>query len=173
MNPWVVTIGGGLILTWVIDFIRSEKIFSTFVVIISWVWKKIVVFLNLEIKMWWLLIATMIIVVGLYVVMRILDAKQQESNEADFLKYTTDSILDFKWRWQWSKDTLDNKYDVSDLHPICPKCGTPLVESHGGYSEKYECLRCKYTSNKRLPDFNHVKMMIRDNVERKYFNKDV
>ena len=172
MNPWAVTIGGGLILTWIIDIIRSEKIFSTFVVVISWVWKKIVIFLNIEITMWWILIGIIIIIASLYIVMRILYAKQQKSNEPNFLTYTTDNILDFKWRWQWSKDLWD-KYGVSNLQPICPKCGTPLVESYGGYSVKYECLRCKYTSNKSLPDLNHVKMMIHDNVERKYFNKDV
>lgn len=53
--------------------------------------------------------------------------------------------------------------------PICLQCDTLLVENTCGYGGKDKCLRCGDGYSKPLPDFEHVKMLIRDNVWRKYF----
>ena len=81
-------------------------------------------------------------------------------------------ILGYKWRWTWEKDVY-GKYYVDELQPICSRCETPLVRNFYGYGAIYKCLRCEEGYSKQLPEFDHVKMLISDNVRRKYFAEDV
>ena len=90
------------------------------------------------------------------------------TDKPKFLEYTQDTILGYMWRWNWQKN-IYGQYDIENLCPVCSRCNTPLVESFSGYREKYKCLRCEMVYSKELPEFAHVKMLISDNVRRKYF----
>lgn len=170
MNPWTVSVGSGLIVllvTVIIDIVTTEKIFSTIKKILMAIWRLLLVFLNFEIKVWWLLIGIVVLLIALWGTEH-LASKQSTPTEPEFLKYTQDTILDYKWKWTWEKDSY-GKYNIEQLHPICSYCETPLVDNPSGYGGRYTCLRCTNGTNRPLPDFNHVKMMISDNVRRKYF----
>ena len=171
MNPWTVGIGTGLILlvvTVAVDLITAVNIFSTLKNVIITIWKWILVFLNFELKVWWVLagLATVILVLNEYV--KYSNKKQQQVNKPPFLDYTKADILGYKWKWYWKKDVY-GKYVIEDLHPVCGKCETPLVENLYGYGGRYKCLRCNEGYGNPMPDLDHVKMMISDNVRRRYF----
>lgn len=74
-NPWVLGIGttviGGVLLSLLLDWIQGIDWLSTFKNIMRFIFNGVVSFLNFEIKVWWLLIAIAIIVVGLFVVAKI------------------------------------------------------------------------------------------------------
>lgn len=74
-NPWVLGIGttviGGVLLSLLLDWIQGIDWLSTFKNVMRFIFNGVVFFLNFEIKVWWLLIAIAIIVVGLFVVAKI------------------------------------------------------------------------------------------------------
>lgn len=171
MNPWTVGIGTGLILlvvTVAVDLITAVKIFSTLKNVIVTVWKWILAFLNFELKIWWVLAGLAIVVFALNEYLKYIDKKQQEENKPPFLDYTKADILGYKWKWYWKKD-MYGTYTVDNLHPVCNRCETPLVDNYHGYGGRYKCLRCDEGYVKPMPDFKHIEMMIKDNVRRKYF----
>ena len=126
--------------------------------------------MNYRIKVWWLLLGVIVLICIFSLFVMYLDHTQPTSNK-EFLEYTQDTILDYKWKWNWQKD-IYGKYCVENLYPVCSRCDTPLVENFYGYGGKYKCLRCKEGYSKPLPDFENVKMLIHDNVRRKYFPND-
>ncbi len=169
MNPWTIAIGSGLtvlLVTIVIDLITAERIFSTIAAILSSVWNGVFAFLNLKLKVWWVITGIAALVFALYIWSKYLDSKKIVQKDPPFLEYTKDYILGYQWRWTWEK-TLYGKYDIENLHPICSECETPLTCACG-YGQLH-CLRCNKTYQKALPDNNEVKVLISDNVRRRYF----
>lgn len=177
MNPWTISLGSGLVVLLVtvvidvIDVFTAEKIFSTIKKILVAIRAALLYFLYLEIKVWWLSVGIAILILTLWIWTKRLDSKQSAPAEPKFLEYTQDIILEYRWKWTWKKDYF-GKYSIDQLHPICAHCGTPLVDSQSGYGGRYTCLRCKNGTNRPLPDFKHVKIMISDNVRRRYFPND-
>lgn len=174
MNPWTVTIGGGLVLSIISvinDIINKEKIFSTIGTILSMIYETVLAILNYRIKVWWLLIGVIVLIFILFLFVKYLDFSQATSDKPEFLKYTNDTILGYKWKWNWQKDVY-GKYCVENLCPICSRCDTPLVENFCGYGGRYKCLRCEEGYSRTMPEFDNVKMLIHDNVRRKYFPND-
>ena len=175
MNPWTVTIGGGLVVSVfsiIYDVISKEQVFSTMRIIFIRARNIIVMILNFNIKVWCLLLGVAGLILVLWLYIKYLEHNSPKHNEPPFLEYVQDVILEYKWRWTWKKDFY-GKYYVDELHPICSRCGTPLVEDFHGYGAIYKCLRCQEGYNKRLPELDNVKMLISDNVRRKYFTEDV
>lgn len=172
MNPWTVTIGGGLILSVILsvinDFVKKEQVFSTINTILSTICKVLLEILNYRIKVWWLLVGIIILILIIFIFVRYLDYTHRNSIEPEFLEYTQDIILGYTWKWNWQKD-IYGKYYIENLCPICSQCHTPLIEELIGYGIHYKCLRCNREYYENMPDFDNVKMMIADNVRRKYF----
>lgn len=172
MHPWIVGIGTGtvvLILTILVDLITAVKIFSTIKKVSAAICKAVLGFLNYNLKVWWVLISVAVVVFGLYLFDKYIEyeQKQKENNKPPFLEYTHDLILDYEWKWVWERK-YDGTYSVEMLHPVCKKCATPLSNSDIGFG-RYICLRCKAEYRQPLPREGDVKMMIRDNVRRKYY----
>ena len=146
MNPWTVTIGGGLILSTIIsvinDFIKKEQVFSSIRMILSTTYKTFLAILNYRIRVWWLLLGVIILIFIFILFVMNLDHIQTTSSKPEFLEYTQDIILGYKWKWNWQKD-IYGKYCIENLCPICSRCDTPLVENFNGYGGKYKCLRCE------------------------------
>ena len=122
-------------------------------------------FLNFEIKVWWLLIAIAIIVVGLFVVAKI-SGSQSNNIHPTFLQYTKDYMLGYSWEWTYSK-MYDRKYTISNLHPVCTKCGMRLKQG-GLYGTEMECLRCNTTQNWEDSVAYDAQLLIEDNIRKNY-----
>ena len=169
-NPWTIGIGTAVfsfLLTVFYDLIKQKPILSTIENIFNAIGNGIWSFLNFDLKIWWILIGVAIVILALWLYSKYLDTKKE--TPPLFLEYTKDEILDFKWEWEWVKN-YSGKYEAQNICPICKKCGTPLVRKRFGDVYGLECLRCGQMENQELPDEGYIKMMIHDNVKRKYFD---
>lgn len=163
LNPWVVTVGGGivlLVLPGIWDWIQKEKLFTTLKNIISFAWNLMARFLNLQIRVWWLLLA---IAVGILVLWIIAKIGKQESSELDFLKYTEDRFSQWKWSWNWEQG-YNKKWHVENLTAHCPQCDTRM--QHDTYEICFRCPRCGFESRDVLQNSNQVEAVIHDNLLR-------
>ena len=83
MNPWVVTTGSGLIVfivtiivTIIIDVITATKIFSTIGNLFVYIWKAFIIFMNFELKVWWVLIGIILFTLFLYLLAIYIDYQE-------------------------------------------------------------------------------------------------
>lgn len=168
-NPWVITIGstviGGVLLSFVLDWIKGVDWLSTLKTVVDCIVKAIVAFLNFELKVWWVLVAIALLLIALAIYSKVLDAKEKDK-PIPFLDYTSDFILDYSWEWDYEK-TSDGKYTIAHLHPVCSNCGMTLKQD-GRYGTQVRCLRCNTKmqwDNSYLYDAN---LLIEDNIKKKY-----
>ena len=102
-NQWVVGVGVGIILavfSWICDWIQKKEFLTTLKTIIGFLWNLIIGFLNLQLRVWWLLVAIAVVILVLWIIAKV---KEQEPNEPDFLKYTEDYFIQWKWSWSWNR----------------------------------------------------------------------
>jgi len=168
-NPWVLGIGttviGGIILSFVLDWIKGVDWLSTLKAVVKFIVDSIIAFLNFELKVWWVLVAIALIVVALIIIAKSLDAKEK-SIPIPFLSYTKDFVLGYNWEWEYSK-TYDRKYTISNLHPVCSKCGMLLKQS-GMYGQEMKCLRCNTTKKWEDHYLTDAQLLIEDNIKKRF-----
>lgn len=168
-NPWMLGIGttviGGVLLSFVMDWINKVDWLSTLKAVISFIAKAVIAFLNYELKVWWVLVAIAVLFVLLVIYVKILDAKPN-SNPTAFLSYRTDFVLGYSWEWDYEK-SYDGKYTISNLHPVCSECGMRLKRG-GPYGLAMECLRCNTTQTWTASCLTDARMLIEDNIKKKY-----
>ena len=153
----------GLILpTVLIDLFKSKPILTTIWWVITIVWKGLLNLLNLDLKLWWVLLGLTVLFLGLYIYVRIYEAINSDKHKAPFLKYTQDTFCGWKWSWTWERQ-YNGKFDIENLHSICSKCDTPLV------IDRFltpVCPRCNFRPSTPCPDIDTVKILIHDNVRK-------
>lgn len=163
MNPWVVTVGGGIILLGVSgiwDRIQKKEFLTTLKTIIGFLWNLIIGFLNLQLRVWWLLVAIAIIVFALWIVVKI---KEQAHSEPKFLKYTEDRFIQWKWSWNWERG-YNKKWHVINLAAHCPQCNTRMYSDDLEF--RFRCPRCRYESRVVHQNSSEVEAVIYDNLLR-------
>jgi len=168
-SPWGVSIGTALfsfLLTVGYDVLKEKPILSTIVSIIDAVRLFIIRLMNYQLRVWWVLLGLLFVVIILYIITKAFSVKDSNSQVPSFMNYTTDNISGWDWSWDWEKG-YDGKYGVVNLHPVCPKCSTPLIQERD-YSSTAKCLRCDFTENRSVPNFEHITMLIYDNVKRSH-----
>ena len=169
-NPWVLTIGstviGGVLLSFVMDWINKVDWLSTLKVVLRFIGNAIVAFLNFELKVWWLLVALALLFVALLIYIKILDTKQKNA-PIPFLSYTKDSVLGYSWEWEYRK-TSDGRYTINNLHPVCSRCGMILRQGHTVYGMEMKCLRCNTTNKWEDYYLTDAQMLLEDNIKKRY-----
>lgn len=170
-SPWVIALTPtfiGFILTVVYDMLKGKQVLSTIVYILKAIWIGIISFLNLNFKVWWLLVGVAAIVFILWIAVKIYLVINEEPT---FMKYTKDTIHGWNWEWDWRKNYY-GKYEIGNLHPVCDSCGTALTSKHD-YQNNLYCVRCGNIYNgMNLPDENHIKLYISDSVNRGLIPED-
>lgn len=168
-NPWVIAIGstvvGGVLLTFVNDWIKEIKWLSTLKAVIVFISNAVIAFLNFEIKVWWLLVAIAVLFALLLIYVKVLDAKEKNT-PIPFLSYTTDSVLGYTWEWEYEQG-YDGKYSISNLHPVCSKCGM-ILKQGGSYGLQMRCIRCNTTKDWKSDHLTEARMLIEDNIKKRY-----
>ena len=90
MNPWTVTIGGGLVLSVlsvIYDLIKKERVFSTISIIFTHARNIVVMILNFNIKVWWLLLGIVVLIFVFWLYIKYLEHTSPKQNEPPFLMY--------------------------------------------------------------------------------------
>ncbi|MBQ7784824.1 MAG: hypothetical protein IJ381_01560 [Clostridia bacterium] len=169
-NPWVVTVGSSVIfagLTAVYDYAQKRKVFTTLWWLLSSAFKWVIKILNVELRFWWVLVFAAVIALGVYLISH---SKGPELPKIpEFIEYTEEMYGGWKWEWDWEKN-YEGKWDAVNLRAHCPKCDTPM--RHNARETEFRCPRCgKHTFLNQRMISKDVRVVILDNVNRKYFKK--
>jgi len=151
----------GTLLTLVVDVIKKADIFSTLKSVFFALWRCIINFLTFEVKVWWIIITLILLFLVLWIAVKIADKK--ELSKPEWMKYTEDHFVDWKWSWKWEKNYLGS-YQVSNLVAHCPKCDTPM--RHDDYDTAFHCPRCKFESRRHSDNRNDIMVVIYDNADK-------
>lgn len=167
-NPWVLGIGttviGGVLLSFVMDWINKVDWLSTLKAALQFIGNAILAFLTLELKVWWVLVAFAFLFAAFVIYTKILDTKQKNT-PMTFLSYKKDSVLGYTWEWEYTK-TYDGKYAINNLHPVCSECGMILKKEYEGIGMRMKCLRCN-TSQLWEEHYRYdAQMLIEDNIKK-------
>jgi len=173
-NPWTIGIGttlvGGVSTTIIVDFFSKASIWSTMKIVLNAIWVGLTAFLDFNIKVWWLLIAIVVLLTLLLFYAKYQDAKER-NRRPPFWDYTNDTIKGFSWEWEW-KRSYGNTFNIDGLHPVCSKCNTPLMytDSYGYYPE-LKCPRCNTIINYNPRVESETRVIIRDNAKKGCYKK--
>lgn len=168
-NPWVLGIGttviGGVLLSFVTDWIKGINWLSTLKTATKCIINVAGIFLNYELKVWWVLVS--IAVVGLILIIVKIFESKLKNDTPDFLNYTGDYVLGFMWEWDYTK-TYDGRFTISNLRPVCSKCGMRLKQGYTGYGMEMKCLRCNASHSWEDHYRTDARMLIEDNIKKNY-----
>ena len=171
-SPWTISIGStllGSLLTVLYDALKGKHVFSTIKAIFTTLYNWIVIFLNFRIKVWWILLALVALAVGYLILFH--NKREQSDERPAFLDYTSDRFSKWKWSWEWRFNTLEKKWQVNDLRPLCPKCDTPMLTDR--FESFFKCPRCKYSSGyEKVEKSYEVEAVIIDNINRRSKNSE-
>lgn len=161
-SPWAISIGTAIfsfILTTIYDYSKSKPVFSTIMGILLSIWNGMILVLNFNIKVWWL-----IIVISVTILVIIL--KKKEIIKPDFCNYKEDKFRIWRWSWEWKFNYSEKVWFISNLTAHCPNCDTSLIEYNNIYEQGVECPRCNYKSDFQCEEPYKIERVILDNIEK-------
>ena len=171
-NSWVLGIGttviGGVLLSFVLDWIKGVDWLSTLATVARFLVNTLITFLNFELKVWWVLIAVALVAIVMFIIAKVLDAREKSSTPA-FLNYTKDFLCGYTWEWNYTK-SYDGNYTISNLHPVCSKCGMSLKQD-GPLGLEMKCLRCNTTQGWNSTYLTDAQLFIADNIKKECSQK--
>jgi len=170
-SPWTISLGTAvfsMFLAMIYDYLIKNPFLSTIIEVVKWVSNKIILILNYEIKVWWILCAILAIVI----VIVFINLKRGKIIKPDFYNYRKDTLKDWTWTWDWQYDSKSRKWDIINLIVRCPSCDTPMYNIYNGYYFDFKCPRCDYNTKTNNVDIrNDVKIIIKSNIEKKIYKK--
>ncbi len=173
-SPWtisLVTAIFSLLLTMGYDYSKNEPILSTVWNIIKWIWHIIIVILNFDLKVWWILIALLVFIIFVYVFDKY---NNSETFKPDFYSYREDKLKKWRWTWNWKWSNSKKAWVISNLSAHCPNCDTPMIEHSSIYGLSFDCPRCEFSANdSECEEPYKIERIILDNIDRKRKNNNV
>jgi hypothetical protein len=171
MSPWtisIVTTIFGVLLTILYDFLKDKPILTTIIFIFITIRDSILFVLNINLRLWWIILLIIIILVLLY----FKKINKIEPIPPDYTSYRSDKFKKWEWSWNWRYDNSKNIWVINDLTAYCPNCGTPLSIYYDYIQNIAECPRCEYkVYGNECEDPEKIEKIIIDNVKRKINNK--
>ena len=169
-SPWTVAIATVImtpIVSFIFDIVKDKPIFSTIWGWIVWLWNLIISFLNLNIKVWWLIIGIGVIIFILWIISNI--NNEPKKSLPDFLEYKRGTLKKWTWGWEWEFDHYKKKWHVSDMHACCPQCNTRLMEGFTHNPDK--CPRCDFYASYYFENKKEIEYLILDNIDKGNYPK--
>lgn len=122
--------------------------------------------LNYKIKVWHTLLISGIVI---YTIWRFYKVKKEHNSHLD---YTSDTINNIKWTWEWYND--NNCWDIRNIYPVCENDNTTLnigrkIENSGNLEFEHECPICYTKIKYSNTDYEMVLMSISDNIKKKIY----
>ncbi len=169
-NPWTVTIIGGSIAgtlsSLIVDLVKGVNFFSTLYNLIVSTYNWLIIFLNFDLKIWWILIG-IIILIGILFLLTNKKSLNDNESSMNFLKYNNDFINNYSWKWSYDYNSISKKYQLGKTFLLCSKCNTKMYESGLAYANYFECPRCQTKTHFNAQnDINNIRRIISDNIER-------
>ena len=158
-KDYKIAIFGGIIAilsSGVYDYIKEKPILSSLKKLFIWIWENI---FDFELKVWQIL-AGLILIAAIYSIVKASRAEEK----AKFTDYRRDVIHGTEWTWGWQDNFLENKWEVTNITPLCEKCGTRMkTESGYGPELTAKCPRCENRKS-GLKDRGTIEALIIDNI---------
>jgi hypothetical protein len=124
-RKWYWAALGTILLTIVSDSIAEKTkeipILNNVVFFFRWLYRKVAKFLNLEVKMWVIIVFFLLAYLIWSWSKRL--AKYSAPPPA-FYNYTSDRFHNWTWKWNWQK--LPEGWKIKDLAPYCTQCDVEL-----------------------------------------------
>lgn len=167
-SSWAISIGTAIfsfVLTVIYDYSKNKPIFSTILQILKNLYNFILLVLNFNIKVWWLILGIIVIIAIIYLVINL---KQEENIKPDFYDYREGKFKFWRWSWNWKFNYSENAWSISNLTAHCPNCDTPLINRSNFHGPSYECPRCNFRAiDSQCDEHEKIELIILDNIERK------
>lgn len=165
--PWI----GGLFTTVIagllVEYTKEYPIPGAIRNSICYICEKFITLMNINLKLWWILIFITIMLILRYIINNIeitkaeADIKKEELQLPSFLAYKREIVDKIPWEWNWSETY--NGWTISDLHPCCPKDGARLNQYDSG------CPICK-TNYWGTVDYDKVAAIIENKLKKEFPN---
>lgn len=167
-SPWTIAIVSGLLpffCSIVYDLIKEKPFFSTIWIVLKWIGNLLLSFINLELKLWWIVVGIALIIFIIYITDKI---GRSKAFKPDFYEYCEDKFNKWKWTWEWKFSESKNVWIASNLEAKCPQCETPMIERRTYHHIHFDCPRCNFSASDNECDYpDKVERIIIDNIERK------
>lgn len=170
-HPWVVGVGGGLIVVTITTVIFKKRINWSVLVPVPGAIGKALVF-KIGVPAWALLIiTTLFITVAVKAVyqgrsLKVVDRGIKEAAVPDYLEYTKDTIKGLLRRWNYSEN-YEGTYVVKNVWTYCPKCNCVLSTYLDRGQSFFGCPDCDFKSMNKL-DEDDLIAIINRNIVSKY-----
>jgi hypothetical protein len=163
-NAWLIAIVSsviGALLTIGYDYSKSNPLL-TITGFFKYLIHLVSALLLYDIKVWWLLLALIIVVVFVFMINVI---SKESSQLPEFLNYTEDILKKWKWSWKW--EFGNQGWTIQKLTAHCPSCDTKLIEHKTYYGPNFECPRCRFHADEKNCEMPYqIESLICDNIER-------
>ncbi|MCD6017257.1 MAG: hypothetical protein K0S53_378 [Bacteroidetes bacterium] len=165
-HPWLLAIfavvGPGIY-----DLIKGYPFLDTYKKIINFLYIGISTFFNFNIKLWWLLLAIVIYKTISFLI------KKYRTKEKDFKDYTSGTLKNWKWSWEWTRPSVNSNWIVSNLTPHCSAngmCDTQMLRGYNRQAQiEYKCPRCGHNTGNNIEYERDIEALIIDNIQKKNF----
>ena len=134
---------------------------------IYWTWNGFIRIINVELRLWWILLFFAIAFIILLILNWIYNIRHQtteqppESKYPKFIDYKEDTIDGIVWTWDWNEG-LGGNWEIANLAACCPKDKTPL--------NFCECPRCHQNYIGDNIDAQAASIIIIDNIKKRHLN---
>jgi hypothetical protein len=167
-SPWtisIVTAIFSLLLTMGYDYFKDIPILTTISSFFKWICGFVLTSLNYEIKIYWLLLAIVVICFVLYIMVKF---NKEDTSKPHFFGYNEDSFKNWRWTWEWKFNHSRNAWGIYNLKAHCPKCDTTMNDNSTIMGLNFICPRCDYNAYDSIcEDPYKVESIIIDNVDRR------
>lgn len=167
-SPWTISIATAifsLLLTMGYDYFKEQSILTTVCRIFKWLGNGVFAILIFELKVWWILIAVILISIVVVLVGKLTKVK---TFEPDFCSYREGKFKRWRWTWEWQWNDRKKMWLIADLEAHCPNCDTPMIEHSSNSELSFECPRCEFRAIDGQCDVPHkIERIIHDNINRK------
>ena len=123
--------------------------------------------IKFEFFLWEIIMYAALLVIVVIVVRQIFKMKM------NFLNYTTGTWANINWVWDWKLNNA-NKYEISNLKMICPKCNNGIFTVATMYSTTYDCVKCGFSVQTRSfnkPSHNQIEDEIINEIRKRFQNE--
>lgn len=158
-----------LLFSFIYDWVKDKPLLSTAVTCLKWLWKTLINFLALELKVWWLLS----IIIIMRIVYLIYKNTNKEAPKPEYINYTSERFKNWIWRWDWYYDAYQKNWLVTNMAAYCPNDDVQLLNKSDMLRQRAVCPKCDtwYGDDYNLPsveDTAGIKTLIYDKVRKQY-----
>lgn len=152
-----------IISTPIVAYVKSQSFTDAFMSIFKWVAGLIRDILTFGVPVWVILLGTLLY----FKLIKPIGNAITKSSEPLFMSYTTDTIDDIQWEWEWYEYL--GKYNISSgIGAFCVRCSGTLVGTSDYYGpNKLECENCGFKKNINEHDHDQYVEKIKREIKRR------